>query len=69
MKTLRQDLSAEGRLDILSKVMPYRGGRFHVGSPSWSVTYHITYVGYSQEVSVVTSAGRNPEASTGSTSH
>ena len=26
MKTLRADLSAEGRLDILAKVMPYRGG-------------------------------------------
>ncbi|KAH7910172.1 hypothetical protein BJ138DRAFT_1153504 [Hygrophoropsis aurantiaca] len=26
MKTLRTDLSAEGRLDVLSKVMPYRGG-------------------------------------------
>ncbi|EGO21629.1 hypothetical protein SERLADRAFT_451651 [Serpula lacrymans var. lacrymans S7.9] len=26
MKTLRTDLSAEGRLDILEKVMPYRGG-------------------------------------------
>ncbi|OJA19678.1 hypothetical protein AZE42_06950 [Rhizopogon vesiculosus] len=26
MKTLRQNLSAEGRLDILAKVMPYRGG-------------------------------------------
>lgn len=26
MKALRTDLSAEGRLDILAKVMPYRGG-------------------------------------------
>ncbi|KAJ8595607.1 DEAD H helicase [Rhizopogon salebrosus TDB-379] len=26
MKTLRHDLSAEGRLDVLAKVMPYRGG-------------------------------------------
>ncbi|KAG9318135.1 DEAD H helicase [Chiua virens] len=26
MKTLRADLSSEGRLDILAKVMPYRGG-------------------------------------------
>ncbi|KIK92020.1 hypothetical protein PAXRUDRAFT_13476 [Paxillus rubicundulus Ve08.2h10] len=26
MKTLRMELSAEGRLDILAKVMPYRGG-------------------------------------------
>ncbi|KAF8556873.1 P-loop containing nucleoside triphosphate hydrolase protein [Imleria badia] len=26
MKTLRADLSAEGRLDVLAKVMPYRGG-------------------------------------------
>ncbi|KIJ60621.1 hypothetical protein HYDPIDRAFT_32044 [Hydnomerulius pinastri MD-312] len=26
MKTLRTELSAEGRLDILAKVMPYRGG-------------------------------------------
>ncbi|TFK54805.1 P-loop containing nucleoside triphosphate hydrolase protein [Heliocybe sulcata] len=26
MKTLRQDLSAEGRMDILNKVMSYRGG-------------------------------------------
>ncbi|KAF9228793.1 DEAD H helicase [Gyrodon lividus] len=26
MKTLRVDLSAEGRLDVLAKVMPYRGG-------------------------------------------
>ncbi|KAG2149330.1 DEAD H helicase [Suillus clintonianus] len=26
MKTLRKQLSAEGRLDVLAKVMPYRGG-------------------------------------------
>ncbi|KAH7889934.1 DEAD H helicase [Phlebopus sp. FC_14] len=26
MKTLRTELSAEGRLDVLAKVMPYRGG-------------------------------------------
>jgi hypothetical protein len=26
MKTLRQDLSAEGRIDILERVMSYRGG-------------------------------------------
>ena len=26
MKTLRQELSAEGRTDILQKVMAYRGG-------------------------------------------
>ena len=26
MKTLRQELSADGRLDILDRVMSYRGG-------------------------------------------
>lgn len=26
MKTMRTDLGAEGRLDILERVMPYRGG-------------------------------------------
>jgi DEAD/DEAH box helicase domain-containing protein len=26
MKILRTDLSAEGRLDVLERVMPYRGG-------------------------------------------
>lgn len=27
MKTLRQDLSADGRHDILKRVMAYRGGK------------------------------------------
>ena len=27
MKTLRAELSAEGRLDILERVMAYRGGK------------------------------------------
>lgn len=27
MKTIRADLSNEGRLDVLEKVMPYRGGQ------------------------------------------
>lgn len=26
MKTIRADLSAEGRLDVLDRVMSYRGG-------------------------------------------
>ena len=29
MKILREDLSGEGRLDILAKVMPYRGGALY----------------------------------------
>jgi hypothetical protein len=27
MKTIRADLSNEGRIDILEKTMPYRGGQ------------------------------------------
>lgn len=33
MKMLRADLSADGRLDILAKVMPYRGG-------AWQTSFH-----------------------------
>ncbi|KAG8217199.1 hypothetical protein J3R82DRAFT_5282 [Butyriboletus roseoflavus] len=51
MKTLRTDLSAEGRLDILAKVMPYRGGAQQSFLPRLAVRYidFIRPSGYSQE--------------------
>ena len=31
MKSLREYLTEEGRLDVLAKVMPYRGGQSYFG--------------------------------------
>lgn len=50
MKTLRADLSAEGRLDILAKVMAYRGGAWKTSSQHLAVDSSNLSLGYSQEV-------------------
>ena len=48
MKSLRADLSSEGRYDILERVKPYRGGEYH--SPRISDSPYSVLLGYSQEV-------------------
>jgi hypothetical protein len=50
MKTIRVDLSNEGRLDILERTMSYRGGRCMRFSNDKYLMGLILMVGYSQEV-------------------
>jgi len=50
MKTIKTDLSNEGRLDILERVKAYRGGKTH---QQRIVTYILTISpGYTREVCV-----------------
>jgi hypothetical protein len=49
MKTVRAELTSEGRLDVLDRVMSYRGGKtvIKIHSP---ISADNSILGYSQEV-------------------
>ena len=57
MKTLRTELTTDGRLDILDRVMSYRGGMSLHGLSFEQNVIILCNIGYSQQVRSVITAG------------